>query len=344
MSGLACLSALASRMPMDAFERLAFRRDDLEEAVTRLHTATGAAQLLLLSTCERVELYAIGARDEGALADALSAEALFDRPLGGAASLLLGDDAAEHLLRVTAGLESSVLGDCDVVAQVRAAGAIARVRGASGTELDRLVATAVHASRRVRRATTFDDTGRSVAASAVRLAAQLRGGLAGRSVVVAGAGNAAATVVAEAGARGARVTVCNRTRRHAERYAAAGAAVLDLGRLPEAVADADVVVLATASAHRLLEPRDLAPSRELLVLDLGVPRNVDPAVRALPGVVLHDLEDLRALGPDPSARLLAEVARAEQILAEELGRYRRWLLGRLAAATLGRLPTAASSR
>jgi glutamyl-tRNA reductase len=344
MTGLACLSVLAARMPMDAFERLALGRDELDEAVSRLRESTGASQLLLLSTCERVELYAIGARDPVVLADALSGgRGLPEEHLGRAASLLLGDAAAEHLMRVTAGLESSVLGDCDVVGQVRAAAAVARARGATGTELDRLVAAAVHASRRVRRATTFDDTGRSVAANAVRLAAELRGGLAGLSVVVVGAGNVAATVVAEAGARGARVTVCNRTRRRAERHVAAGAAVVDLDRLAEAVAGADVVVLATASPHRLLAQEDLAvaPNRDLLVLDLGVPRNVDPALRAVPGVVLRDLEDLRALGPPTSARLLADVACAEQILGEELHRYRRWLLGRLAAASLRRLPAEA---
>jgi glutamyl-tRNA reductase len=335
MSGLACVSVLASRMPMDAFERFAFRRDELDGAVIRLRAATGASQLLLLSTCERVELYTIGAWDSR-LAGALFRETSSAERLVPSAALLLGDAAAEHLLRVTAGLESSVLGDSDVVAQVRAAVAVARAHGTTGTELDRLVATAVHASRRVRKETTFEDAGRSVAAKSVRLAAELRGGLDNLSVVVVGAGKVAATAVAEAVARGARVTVCNRTRRHAERYTAAGAAVVDLERLAVTVAAADVVVFATASPHRLLVPEDLAATRrrDLLVLDLGVPRNADPALRAVPGVVLHDLEDLRGLGPGTSERLLADVARAEQILAEELGRYRRWLLGRAAAASL----------
>ena len=345
MTGLACLSVLASRMPMDAFERFAFRRDELDDAVIRLRAATGASQLLLLSTCERVELYTIGAREpaEVVLTDALCAggpsaggRRLPQEHHGAATALLLGDAAAEHLLRVTTGLESSVLGDSDVVRQVRAAGAVARARGVAGTELERLVATAVHASRRVRRATTFENAGRSVAANAVRLAAELSGGLAGRSVVVVGAGNVADTVVAEASARGARVTVCNRTRRRAERYAAAGAAVLDLGRLAETIAEADVLVFGTASPHRLLVPEDVAarPSRDLLVFDLGVPRNVDPALRAVPGVVLLDLEDLRGLGPDSSEQLLADVTRAERILVEELDRYRRWLLARAAAASI----------
>jgi glutamyl-tRNA reductase len=341
MSGLACVSVLASRMPMDAFERFAFRRDDLDGAVLRLRAATGASQLMLLSTCERVELYAIGAWDQG-LAGALFEETSSAGRLDPSAALLLGDAAAEHLLRVTAGLESSVLGDSDVVAQVRAAAAVSRARGVTGTELDRLVATAVHASRRVRRETTFVDAARSVAAKAVRRAAELRGGLENLSVVVVGAGKVAATAVAEAVARGARVTVCNRTRRHAERYTAAGAAVVDLGRLAETVAGADVVVFATASPHRLLAPDDLpATRRELLVLDLGVPRNADPALRAVPGVVLLDLEDLRGLGPGASERLLADVGRAERILVEELDRYRRWLLGRAAAASNRQPPSQA---
>ena len=335
MSGLACVSVLASRMPMDAFERFAFRHDDLDGAVIRLRGATGASQLLLLSTCERVELYTIGAWDQG-LAGALFTETSSADCRDASAALLIGDAAAEHLLRVTAGLESSVLGDSDVVAQVRAAVAVARARGVTGTELDRLVATAVHASRRVRKETAFEDAGRSVAAKSVRLAAELRGGFENLSVVVVGAGKVAATAVAEAVARGARVTVCNRTRRHAERYTAAGAAVVDLDRLAGTVAGADVVVFATASPHRLLVPEDLAATRhhELLVLDLGVPRNADPALRAVPGVVLLDLEDLRGLSPGASERLLADAGRAERILVEELDRYRRWLLARAAAGSL----------
>jgi glutamyl-tRNA reductase len=211
-----------------------------------------------------------------------------------------------------------------------------------GLELDRLLAAAVHASRRVHRETALGSDGRSVAAAAVRQAVDLRGSLVGRSVVVVGAGRVAGTVVAEARALGAHVTVCNRTRRHAERFAAAGAAVVDLVHLPDVAAFADVLVFGTAAPHRLLDASTLAAARGagrrgLLVLDLCVPRNVDPAVRHLPGVQLRDLTDLRGAGSAESAGLVAVVAHAERVVEQEVVRYRRWLAGRSAAASVRRL-------
>jgi glutamyl-tRNA reductase len=344
MNGLACLSVSACRMPLRDFERLSFGAD-VADALPRLRKLTGADQLLVLSTCERLEVYAhwSGAAAPETLAAAAAEErGLAEEVVRGAGGLLVGDDAAKHLLRVAAGLESFVLGESDIVGQVRAAWASARSGGGLGLELDRLLGAAVHASRRVHRETALGSGGRSVAAAAVRLAVDLRGSLAGHDVVVVGAGRVAGTVVTEARTLGARVTVCNRTRRHAERFVAAGATVVDLGRLSEAVARADVLVFATAAPHRLLDAPTLSGARgtagrDLLVLDLCVPRNVDPAVRDLPAVQLCDLAELRGAGSAESAGLVADVAHAERVVEEEVARYRRWLAGRSAAASVRRL-------
>jgi len=254
-----------------------------------------------------------------------------------------GRDAARHLVRVTAGLESFVLGERDIVGQVRAASDRSRASGLIGLELERLLATAVNTSRRVHRCTGFGEDGRSVAAAAVLHAATENGGdLAGRRVLVVGAGQVATEVAARASRLGAAVTVCNRTKRHASRLAAAGASVVDLARLPEALAGADVAIFGTAAPHRLLDARRLAPvvagtGRDVLVVDLCVPRNVDPDVRGVDGVRLVDLADLRTAGNADGDRLTRDVERAEEIVDDALDRYLRWLAGRSAAASVRRL-------
>jgi glutamyl-tRNA reductase len=254
-----------------------------------------------------------------------------------------GRQAARHLLRVTAGLESFVLGESDIVGQVRSAADASRAAGTGGLELERLLATAVNTSRRVHRSTSFGEGGRSVAAAAVHQAATDNGGdLAGRRVLVIGAGQVATEVATSAARLGAAVTVCNRTKRHADRFAAAGATVVDLSRLAEVLPTADLAIFGTAAPHRLLDAAQLAGlpgerARDLLIVDLCVPRNVDPAVRAVPGVRLVDLADLRRTAAHASEAVTRDVTRAEQIVDEELDRYLRWLAGRAAAVSVRRL-------
>jgi glutamyl-tRNA reductase len=343
---LTCLSVPGCRVPLSVLESLSFAPDDVPDALLDLRRRTGAGQLCLLATCERTELYACwqGPSDPAALVRALAANRnLAVDVVGEATTRLAGRAAARHLLRVTAGLESFVLGERDIGGPGRSAALASRAAGTGGVELDRLLGTAVHTSRRVHRHTGFGEGGRSVAAAAVHQSAAEHGGdLAGRRVVVVGAGQVATEVVSVATRLGAAVTVCNRTRRHAERLAAAGATVVDLTRLFDVLATADVAIFGTAAPHRLLAVDRLARvhprgGRDLLVIDLCVPRNVDPDVRALPGVRLVDLADLRATGAGGNETVTRDVDRAEQIVEEELDRYQRWLTGRTAAMSLRRL-------
>ncbi len=349
MTTLACLSVPGCRLRPAVLESLAFPRDGLPSAVSDLRARTGADELLLVSTCERTEVYAWWTgrtpdpRPLEALARALAGSRGVPLEMVSASCDALTDrDAVRHLLRVASGLESFVLGESDIVGQVRAAADASRAAGAAGPELERLVAAAVHTSRRVHRSTSFGAGGRSVAAAAVALAAEAAGGhLRGRRVVVVGAGRVATDVAGGAGRLGAAVTVCNRTTRHADRLAATGASVVDLGRLLEALGTADVAIFATAAPHRLVEARELARLRAggptLLVLDLCVPRNVDPAVRGLPGIRLVDLADLRATGAPGSDALARDAARAAAVVDEELDRHRRATAHRSAAAAVRRL-------
>jgi len=344
VTGLACVSVSGAKVALPVLERLSFGRDELRDTLTDLRRTSRANQLYLLSTCERTELYAAWRDDPDP--SALTGALLHDRDVP--ASLVeheidvhTGRQAVHHLLRVTAGLESFVLGESDIVGQVRAAADAAQACGTLGLELERLLAAAVNTSRRVHRSTRFGEDSRSMAAAAVRLAASTLGGLAGRRILVVGAGHVAAVAVDHATRLGAAVTVCNRTRRHADRFAAAGAEVIGLDRLLEGLAGADVAIFGTASPRPLVDAARLRGLRdgeaELLLVDLCVPRNVDPDVGTVEGIRVVDLVGLRVPdGPEPPD-LAADVSCAERIVAEEVTRYLRWLTGRSAVGSLRRL-------
>ena len=164
-----------------------------------------------------------------------------------------GEAAARHLLRVASGLESFVLGETEIAGQVRAAASISQSAGRGDAVLGRLMDAAIRASRKRHRETSLTAATRSVASVAVDAVTRAGGGsIAGQRLLVVGAGQVAAIVVARAAAQQAAVTVCNRTRRHADRLAAAGAAVADLGDLAACLAASDIAVLATGAPEPLV--------------------------------------------------------------------------------------------
>jgi len=343
---LACLSFSGSRVPLPVLEAVSFTPDELHPALLDLRERTGADQLCVLSTCERTELYACwsGPADPSALVGALAGSRRLDTgQVDEAATVLSGPDAVRHLLRVAAGLESFVLGERDIVRQVRTAAEASRKAGLGGLYLERLMASAVNTARRVHRGTRLSEDGRSVAAAAVRRAAEeLGGSLEGRRVLVVGAGQVATEATVTAAHLGAAVTVCNRTARHAAKLAASGATVVDLGALVDVLAVTDVAVFGTAAPYRLLDAASLAGRRtgteqDLLIVDLCLPRNVDPAVRTVAGVRLIDLDDMRLVGDPGSEGVTEDFVRANEIVDGELARYLRWLAGRSAAGAVRRL-------
>jgi glutamyl-tRNA reductase len=276
--------------------------------------------------------------------DALATERDVPVPqLERAAAVRTGPEAVHHLLRVTSGLTSFVLGEREIVGQVRAAAGASRAAGVSGPELDRLMASAVSASRRVHRATSLATAGRSVAGAAVDALLSARGGdLTGCRLLVVGAGEVATVAVTRAVAAGAEVTVANRTLRRAERLRDAGARVVDLAALGSSLATADAVLLATAAPHPLVDAASLravrgAGARPVLLVDLSMPRNVDPSVRELDGVELLDLQDLARVASSAPADLVSDVGTAERLVADEVARYLRWLGTRVAGAPIRRL-------
>jgi len=350
MTGLSCLSITASHAALDVLERLAYSREELAGRLAFLRLSSQARAVAVLSTCQRTEVYATwpGDPDQRALLTALALDrGIPSRVLRPVARTYRGDEAARHLLRVASGLESFVLGETEVAGQVRAAADVSRAAGGGDVELDRLLDAAISASRKRQRRTSILAATRSVARVAVDAVTTSSGGtLAGKRLLVVGAGQVASVVVARAAELRAVITVCNRTRRSADRFAAAGATVADIGGLADCLATSDIAILATTASQPLIDARMLRSARAagagpLTVVDLSMPRNVDPAVRALPWVRLVDLADLRSDGLNGAGDLAGDLAATEEIIETELRRYLRWLAGRSAAAALHRMRSGA---
>ena len=345
MTSIGCISLTSCRASLPLLERTSYSPARLADRLPALRTTSGADQLVVLSTCERTELYAVwnGEPDPDGLVRALAADqALPAAEVAAAAGHFLGVDAVRHLFRVTTGLESFVIGEKDIVGQVRAAAELSRSAAVAGLELDRLLAAAVSTSRRAHRQTAFAEAGRSVGTAAVEAVTAMRGGtLAGCNLLVVGAGEMASAVVDKACRLGARVVVCNRTRRRAERFVSAGATLVDLAELDRCLAAADVAIVGTSAPHPLVDRAMVETARsddhQLLLVDLCLPRNVDESVRGMPAVQLVDLVDLRATGTGEVGALADDAALAEQIVDDEVIRFGAWLAARPAADAVRRL-------
>ncbi|MHB8574806.1 MAG: glutamyl-tRNA reductase, partial [Dehalococcoidia bacterium] len=317
--------------PLEIRERFAISGETLTAALADLRGRFGAA--VILSTCNRTELYL------SRPASAIDAESQRDALLSLARRPDVhpdfiyshgGREAARHLLRVASGLDSMVVGEDQVLGQVRTAFTMAADAGATDRLLSRLFHLAIATGRRVRSQTAIGRYARSVSIAAVETARLRLGGLESATVLVLGAGEAGkltAQSLAQAGTR--RLLLFNRTYERAARVAEAvhGEALPQDG-LPAALAEADVIIAASAASEYQLTRAALASARgevsgrPLLVIDIAVPRDVEPAVEALPGVTLLDIDGLRADGAD--ADRPDDVAAAEAIIEVEVGRLATW--------------------
>jgi glutamyl-tRNA reductase len=337
------------RVPLDLLERVAVSEDDLGKVLVDLAEAAEVTEVAVVSTCLRTEVYAVVDRFHdgvGHLQRFLAERAGLD--LGQLAERMtvgFDDQVADHLFRVAAGLRSAVLGESEVLGQVRRAGEQAVAAQAAGPVLRELFRRAVLAGRRVRSETAIGRGSLSLSHVAAELVAeQLGGTLAGRSALVVGAGEMGQGVTRALVTAGARVQVANRTLARAEALVAevGAAGALGLGGLRRALPSAEVVAVCTAGGVPVLEASALEALRRgarapLVVVDLGMPRAVERAVGQLPGVQLFDLEDLRARAQEALGGRLAEVANAEAVVAEELARYRAEQRARGAAPVVAAL-------
>ena len=337
--------------PLELLERMAVPDEVLPKALGDLMSRDFVSEAVVLSTCHRIEVYAVAERFHGAMADVrhFLAELSFVPPEDFSDHLYVhyDDAAAAHLFGVTAGLDSVVLGESQILRQVRDAWERARAEEAAGSRLSELFRRALEAGKRARTETGIGRGIASLSQAAVAMAAERLGTLADRNVVVLGAGQMGAGLVddvAEADVPGRRVTVANRTWSRAEQLAArAGGRAVPLEGLPAALHDADLLltstgsssaVLTTADVERVIETR---AGRPLLIIDLGMPRDVDPGVAGLPDVSLLGLPDVETFVQASLQERGKEVLPVQAIVAEEVERWVEAVTARHATPTIAAL-------
>ena len=332
--------------PVAVREHFAFSGDELPPLLARLgERYAGAA---VLSTCNRTEVYVASARGVGDTRpiEALLSEIKGEMAMEGAPFFTLtGKDAARHLFRVASGIESMVIGESEILGQVRGAFNAATAAGTHTPALSRLFHSALRVGRRVRTQTQIGRRSVSVSSTAVRLAREALGDLSGKTALVVSAGEAGKLTARTLAGSVSRMLV---TTRNAERAAELAAELqgeaVPFETLPAAIAEADIVITSSASPSFLIgrtlieEAMRGRAARPLLLIDIAVPRDVDPAVRALPGVTLHDIDDLQAVARENMSLRRNELGQAEAIVEDEVTKFGDWL------RSLEVVPTVASLR
>jgi glutamyl-tRNA reductase len=340
--------------PVALRERLAFSEREAGDFARQATATAEVSEAVVISTCNRTEVYLVVGDAVRAEADVLGllARRAEIRPteLADAIYSPRNCDAARHLYRVTASLDSMILGEADIQGQVRRAHETAMRAGATGPLTNRLFAAALTTGKRVRSETDIGSSRVSVSSVAVDLALSVLGGLQDRNVVILGAGEASELTARALSEQGAgMIFVANR---HADRAIGLaqrfGGSVVGLDKLPEQLVHADIVLSSTSSPHPIVERDELelvmaqrggqGAARPLLIIDIAVPRDVDPACGELEGVNLYDIDDLQAVSARNLSQRAEETPHALEIVEEEIQRFARWM------GQLDTLPTVSALR
>jgi glutamyl-tRNA reductase len=323
--------------PVAMRERLALGEKEADRLIKALVATEDVHEAVVISTCNRIEIYAVVGDPVQAETEILSrvARRAHIRPteLADVIYSPRNCDAARQLYRVTAGLESMIVGESEVQGQVKRAYDAALSAGTTGPLTNRLFTAALQTGKRVRSETRIGDGRVSVSTVAVDLAHEIVGPLADRNVVIIGAGETSElTAQALAGEGVATIFVANR---HADRAHAMadrfGGQVVSLDELPTRLQEADIVVASTSSPHPIVGVDELSlvmdarHERPLVLIDIAVPRDIEPACAELPGVTLYDMDDLQAVVARTGSVRKSERSRAEAIVEDEIQRFARWL-------------------
>jgi glutamyl-tRNA reductase len=337
MSELLALGVSHKTAPLELRERLALTEGRAVSALGELKSAAGIHEAAAISTCNRTELYLIVSDPVEAESEALGVltRQADIRPteLLGHLYSLRGSEASRHLMRVTAGLDSMILGEAEIQGQVKRAYELSLIEGGTGPILNRLFHGALSAGGRAREETGISEAGVSIPSVAVELARRALGDLSQRRVLMVGAGETAELVARALTAQGVEtVFVANRHYDRAiglaQRFDGTAVRFEDL---PTQLQEADIVVSATNSPHHVIEKDGLAQvmeergERPLLAIDIAVPRDIEPACREIPGVSVHDIDDVQQIVERNASGREAEARRAELIIEGELDRFERWL-------------------
>jgi len=342
MTELLALGISHKTAPVALRERLAFTEQEARDFAIQATATEEVREAVVISTCNRTEVYLVVGDPVQAEGDVLG---LLARRAGIRPTELAQEiysprncDAARQLYRVTAGLESMIVGEAEIQGQVRRAHEAAMRAHSTGAFSNRLFAAALTTGKRVRTETGIGSSRVSVPSVAVDLAQSVLGGLADRHVVILGAGETSeltARALAEQGA--GTMFVANR---HADRALSLaqrfGGSVVGLDDLPDQLLRADIVVSSTSSPHPIVGREELElvmgqrreqspPNRALLLIDIAVPRDIDAGCGELEGVTLYDIDDLQAVVARNLDTRASEVPRAQEIVEEEINRFARWL-------------------
>jgi glutamyl-tRNA reductase len=337
MSELITLGISHKTAPVELRERLALTQAEMPAFLQELAAGPEVQEAVVISTCNRTEItLVVGDPVTGETAAlALLAQRAHVRPTELAERIYSprNCDAARQLFRVTAGLESMIVGEAEIQGQVKRAYEVALGTGTTGPLTNRLFTAALQTGKRVRTETAIGEGQASVSSVAVDLAQDHLGDLAHRHVVIIGAGETSELTARALSERGVRTMfVANRhtdrARAMAQRF---NGGVCALDELPAQLEHADIVVASTASEHPILGQDDLEVvmrtrgDRPLLLIDIAVPRDIDPACHDLPGVTLYDIDDLQSVVAGTLSVREAEAHRAETVVEEEISRFAEWL-------------------
>lgn len=337
MSEILALGISHKTAPVALRERVALTEGRAETFLRELLSDGEVHEAVAISTCNRTEIYVVAGDPVEAETRVLGmlARQADIRPTELAESIyaLRNCDAARHLYRVTAGLESMIVGEAEVQGQIKRAYEVALAAGVTGPLCNRLFAAALATGKRARSETAVSQSRVSVSSVAVDLARETLGDLASRRVLVLGTGEMGELTAQALSAQGAgTIFVANRRREQASQLAARfQGRVVGFDELPRELELADIVLASTASPHTIVGHDELAmvmrerQGRPLLLIDIAVPRDLDPLCAALPGVTLHDIDDLQAVVRRNLWVRQAEARRAEVIIEEEIQRFVGWL-------------------
>ncbi len=314
---------------------------DPATAAHALRTASGCEELLLLTTCNRVEVYAAGDSpiSTPVIAECLSREGA-DRDLADTSAFYRyeAEECVKHLFRVTSGLDSMVVGETEILGQAKKAYALAREGGRAGPYLHRLFQRAFRVAKQVRTHTEITRGAVSVGSIAVDLAEKIFGALHGRKVLILGAGENSERTARALASRGVSdLRIANRSAERATALAAlVGGCVVSFDCWEDQCREIDILISSTAAEEPLLTRDGLEPvlvdrlDRPLFIIDIAVPRDVAPEVNEMEGVYLYDIDSLQSIAEQSLDLRRRQIAAGEEIIAEHVADFSEWFSRSLA--------------
>jgi glutamyl-tRNA reductase len=318
--------------PIEVRERIAISREELPETTRALAATPGVTECMIVSTCNRVELLAAVESPE------TDVTSFLNQYFGLDAAVLKphlyeqrGQEAVRHLFRVAASLDSMVVGEPQILGQVKEAFAVARAAGTVAGQLEHLLQSAFAAAKKVRTETEIGSNSVSIASVAVELARKIFGSLQGRTVFLVGAGKMSELAARHLVQQGAgAILVSNRTQERARRMAEQfDGRVIPFEQLHDAASEADIVISSTGAPHPIFRREHgqafmhRRRNRPMFFIDIAVPRDVDPEMGKLEGIFVYDIDDLQQVAASHMAERSREASDAETLIAGEVERFQQ---------------------